>query len=776
MISLGRDRVRFVGNKQRKGQMESLSNWGETLTASGIDKLVIHLRAIRKKIEKGVAGKAFALLSPITHLPPQQVAACSIRTVIDSLSACNTLHSVAMDISEKLWIETMLDRATKDELFMFRRGRSRKTQKLSLLRRFRHSDDWNVKERMASGTFLVQLIAKETGLIEIVLDNSYQPPRRVIKATDECMAWINDVKEAQEMMTPNYLPTLIPPRDWTTPLEGGYHKKLPLTLLKSNSELVAEHCSGDEMFIQAANIHQSVAWKVNTQILEHQEHAYDLNLEIGCLLPRNGYSVPAYPKHQPEDHPDVAVWKAKAKAIHERNDRTKSARIGIAKTLWVARRFKDEEQLFFPMSLDWRGRYYYRPPYLNPQGNDVSRSLLLFANPQPIETEADADWLRIHGANLYGLKSNFQTRIDWVNEHEQLITGAGTDPWLSPEFWMRADKPWCFLAFCCEYKSFKSHGLGYKSSLPIMLDCTASGIQHFAGLLKSEELGKHVNLFDDDQPQDIYGHVITKVNEQLRIEEDERAGKWLTLQPDRSLAKPAVMTCPYSATRTAFFYYCHEWAQKRARDLFGSGAWTTQTGSMTTMHYMAGILHKQTTELIKPAVQAMEWFKKVGRVAGKQNTSLNWISPSGLFVHQEYKNTRKTRIRLRYLSDVHLDIGAQINEWDLDSKRMGNALSPNVLHSLDSSHMALTTVNARIKYNITNIGGVHDCFVSSPGEMSKLRDCVRESFADMYSVNWFEKITNTLIQQLPRGSDLPPKPKQGNLDLSVVKTSNYFIT
>ena len=92
MLTLGSDRVRLLSNRRKQGQMESLSKWGEALTAHGIDQIVIHLRAIRKKIEKGVAGKSFALLLPITHLPPQQVAACALRTVIDSLSACPTLH------------------------------------------------------------------------------------------------------------------------------------------------------------------------------------------------------------------------------------------------------------------------------------------------------------------------------------------------------------------------------------------------------------------------------------------------------------------------------------------------------------------------------------------------------------------------------------------------------------------------------------------------------------------------------------------------------------
>ena len=776
MLTLGCDRVRLMTHNQQQKKMESLSKWGEALSAYGVDQIIIHLRAVRKRIESGKAGVSFAQLSPITHLPPQQVAAASIRTVIDSLSACPTLHSVAMDIADKLWIETMLDRATKHELIKFKRGRSRKAHKMAAIRRMKETEIWTPKERIASGLFLVQLIAKETGLIQIVREDLPHKKQRVVKATDECMAWINDVKEQQELMTPNYLPMVIPPKPWTSPSEGGYHTKLPLKLFKSNNDLIEADCKGDEPYLQAANIHQSVPWKVNTWMLEQVEHAYDNNLEIGRLLPRDGWPIPPYPKHLDEEDPGVTKWRRTCKTLHEKNERTRNTRIANAKILWVARRFQEEEEIFFPTSMDFRGRYYYRPPYLNPQGNDVSRSLLLFSKGTEILNEEHLNWLKIHGANLYGLKSDWQTRIDWVLEREQLIGVSGNEPWINSEFWMRADKPWSFLAFCHEYSNFKREGWGYKTSLPIMLDCTCSGIQHYAALLRNKSMASMVNLAPSDKPQDIYATVITKVNESLRDCTDDRARKWTMLQPDRSLAKPCVMTTPYAASRTAFYYYAYDWAQKRAKDLFGNGSWTVQKGCMTTMHFMANILHKEATALIGPAVNAMKYFKAIGQRAGKEDKPLQWRSPSGLLVQQLYQNQRESRIRLRYLSDISLDIRTRVETVGLDNNRMGNALSANILHSFDSSHMALATIHARNKDPLLNIGGVHDCFATTPAEMSTLRDSVRQTFADLYSTDWLTQIKSQLENQIQDKKDLPPEPQLGELDPTITRSSNYFIT
>ncbi len=76
-----------------------------------------------------------------------------------------------MDVADKLWIETMLDRATTKELFRFKKGRSRQAHKMAAIRRMQQTEIWTSREKIASGLFLVNLIAKETGLIQIVRED-----------------------------------------------------------------------------------------------------------------------------------------------------------------------------------------------------------------------------------------------------------------------------------------------------------------------------------------------------------------------------------------------------------------------------------------------------------------------------------------------------------------------------------------------------------------------------------------------------------------------------
>ncbi|MDO3385991.1 hypothetical protein QWI17_09095, partial [Gilvimarinus sp. SDUM040013] len=75
------------------------------------------------------------------------------------------------------------------------------------------------------------------------------------------------------------------------------------------------------------------------------------------------------------------------------------------------------------------------------------------------------------------------------------------------------DKPWQFLAFCLEWKGYCEHGDRFVSKLPIAMDGSCSGIQHFSAMLRDEVGGAAVNLVPSDLPADVYGLVAKKVIE-----------------------------------------------------------------------------------------------------------------------------------------------------------------------------------------------------------------------------------------------------------------------
>ena len=63
-----------------------------------------------------------------------------------------------------------------------------------------------------------------------------------------------------------------------------------------------------------------------------------------------------------------------------------------ASRLQVAEKFKDEPMIWFPHTIDFRGRAYPLPPHLNHLGSDTSRGMLHFAEGRALG-EHGLDWL-----------------------------------------------------------------------------------------------------------------------------------------------------------------------------------------------------------------------------------------------------------------------------------------------------------------------------------------------------------------------------------------------
>src|ERR1019366_7718645 len=92
------------------------------------------------------------------------------------------------------------------------------------------------------------------------------------------------------------------------------------------------------------------------------------------------------------------AWKRQKTQTVSSNNRVRQRRVGLLKTLSTARTLREESRVYFPYSLDFRGRMYPIANYLTPQGDDLSRSLLKFAEGKVLDQDG-ITWLAIHGAN-----------------------------------------------------------------------------------------------------------------------------------------------------------------------------------------------------------------------------------------------------------------------------------------------------------------------------------------------------------------------------------------
>ena len=223
--------------------------------------------------------------------------------------------------------------------------------------------------------------------------------------------------------------------------------------------------------------------------------------------------------------------------------------------------------------MDFRGRAYPIPPHLSNVGSDLCRGVLMFAESKPLG-ERGLYWLKVHLANFAGAdKMRFDDRANFVDERMEQVRESVRDPFAGERWWMSLEDPFQGLATAREIVSAIDSGdpSSYMCSLPVHMDGSCNGLQHYAALGRDSVGGKAVNLCAMDDPQDVYigvmHEVIRRVSEEAARDLDfetsdvnsltakqrtelatNRAAKLVDGLIDRGVVKRTVMTSVYGVT------------------------------------------------------------------------------------------------------------------------------------------------------------------------------------------------------------------------------------
>lgn len=86
----------------------------------------------------------------------------------------------------------------------------------------------------------------------------------------------------------------------------------------------------------------------------------------------------------------------------------------------------------------------------------------------------------------------------------------------------------------------------------------------------------------------------------------------------------------------------------------------------------------------------------IGDCAGliaKQGKPVTWVTPLGLPIVQPYRSTRHKQIVSTALQQVVI-VKDNHDDLPVNSRKHRTAFPPNYVHSLDSTHMMLTTLES----------------------------------------------------------------------------------
>lgn len=660
---------------------------------------------------------------------------------------------------------------------------------------------WEQAERLRFGISLVHMAVEETGFAEITLPpGAKRDSPQVIIPTTKVADWLEAAHRSMEVTSPMYPPMIVRPIPRSAPTGGGYLTSgLATTLIKTRNKGYLEELEHIDMPLvyQAVNALQDTRWGINKGVLRVARAVWDEGGRIGGLPSRDPLPLPHrdFPEDLPGTDERVRIWKRKASAIYEKNIRSTSKRISTEEKLRMAERFAENESLHFVYTLDWRGRIYPLATHLSPQGDDLSKSLLQFAEGHPLG-ETGAYWLAVHGANSYGVdKVPFDERVQWVLDHQDQILESAMNPLDGSRWWADGGSAWQFLAFCFEWAGCGLQGDSYVSHLPVSWDGACNGLQNYSAMLRDEVGGKSVGLVPGERPADIYTEVkkasqalIDALAENGTPEQKALAKKWVGGKLERRHTKTNTMTVPYSVSRYGMsdqlmeeFKKIEEELEEELSRVTGERAAAVRKRldevkalTLSDAAFVAGCNYQAIGEVVVAARRAMDWLKEVSKVVASDGLPVAWVTPSGLPVLQNYKE--------HIGKEADFQVGGKRYRMiltregtRLNGRKQQAGIAPNFIHSLDASHL-MKTIDRCLRAGIKDFAMVHDSYGCHAAHAEELSYQLRAAFVEQYEGDVLGDFAKQLAENLPPelAEKLPPRPPMGSLDLSKVIESDYF--
>lgn len=736
-----------------------------------------------------------------------------IRTVVD----CLTTHVREATVANRIGggIESELKfrhfKRTNPALFekVFRDTKKREPnmdrREAILKHAMRHDDTgkastwqaWSTEDKMRIGGVVLNVIYRSTDIVKVDTLHSGRGVGKANKVnmlspTDTTLKLMDDREIRSGVCFPVFLPAVCPPKEWESPLAGAYYSAFealaPVRMIKTPMRpsgalyLKEMHARRQEMPLvyRAINGVQNTAWRINKPLHDVMRHAWEkTSLGIGKLPVRTDmatlhehFPLEPYDESLKDDPEKYLKWKRRRNKIYKARVVQMSHVLQSGRMMILADKFRDEAEIYFPMQLDFRARMYAMPSFLSPQGTDCAKGLLTFAKGCRLGASG-WKWLHIHVASMAGEdKIGFDEREAWTVSNYHWIVDCVKQPF-EHRRWMEMDKPWQFLAGAIELVAAVESGdyENYVSSLPVTVDGTCNGLQHFSAMLLDTAGAISVNLAPSDKPNDIYQIVADKVAAKFKTLDDPLAQAWLSWGFDRKATKRAVMILPYSGTLHAAKDYILEYVTERAeKDP------TPWEDDFAASRFFATHVWDEIGKTIKSAGLVMSWLKLVAEAVTKAGLPLRWRTPLNFLVEQDNRKTSTHRVELAIGCGMRFQPFVREDTEELDGKAQKLGVSPNFIHSLDAVCLMLT-VNRALDEGITSFALVHDSYGVVAGQMDTLFVGLRQAFVDIYQTDVMREFavyaTKDLAPEVQQQL-LAAMPTKGTFNLESVKDSKYF--
>ncbi|KAI9874259.1 MAG: DNA-directed RNA polymerase [Pleopsidium flavum] len=777
-----------------------------------VDKAEADVQPVR-----GEADQERCLYGPfLRFLSPEKLAAVTILSVMNQICAlgadrgiklAHIIIQVGTAVQDESFAEMVMDRSG-DDIWRGLSSADRQYKLAYLIKRHQYSEPllkmmsqsivskqphgnrhWPATVRAKVGAVLMSSLIKaakmeirrehpETG--EKIIQRQpvfyhsyqYQVGKRVgvVRLNSEMVKKLS--KEPLSGLVAKHLPMVVEPRPWKSVDEGGYLTSSVQAMRIKNGDIqqrqYAEAATekGDmEQVFSGLDVLAKTSWKINRGVFNVMLDAWNSGEAIANLPPEKPDIV--YPR-EPEASDDPMArkrWMREIKMAENEKSGLHSQRCFQNFQLEIARAFL-HQTFYFPHNVDFRGRAYPIPPYLNHMGADNSRGLLMFAKGKQLDA-VGLTWLKVHLSNVYGFdKASFQERQDFTMEHLTDIYDSATNPLNGRRWWLKAEDPWQCLAACIELKNAldSPDPTRFISHLAIHQDGTCNGLQHYAALGGDSLGARQVNLEPGDRPSDIYTAVAEMIKEEISEEaaQGKEVAKVLEGNISRKVVKATVMTNVYGVTYTG----ARRQVRKQLEDIMPNLSYSGGIHHGVTSAYVAAKIFKSLSTMFNGAHDIQYWlgecanrisqaltpeqvnqleleadgqaapnpkYLQRGQESDKVDhaqfkSSVVWTTPLRMPVVQPYRKsaTRSVDTNLQRVSIVQPAISDPVNK-----RKQLQGFPPNFIHSLDATHMLLSALKCD-EVGLT-FAAVHDSFWTHASDVDTMNRILRDAFIRMHS-------------------------------------------
>ena len=577
------------------------------------------------------------------------------------------------------------------------------------------------------------------------------------------------------------LPMVCKPRPWKGLYEGGFLQSQGSFLRVKNNEVAqrdygeaaAQRGDLDQVFA-GVDVLGRTAWRINRDVFNVMLEAWNSGQELANLPPAEKVFPKIEKPSDPSDREARLKWYYAVREIENEKSGLHSNRCFQNFQMEIAKSYLNEI-FYLPHNIDFRGRAYPIPPYLNQMGADNCRGLLLFDKGRQLGPRG-LRWLKIHLANVYGYdKASLSDRENFPMAHYDDVVDSVNNPLGGRRWWLTAEDPWQCLATCIELKNALDlpDPTQFVSHLPIHQDGSCNGLQHYAALGGDIAGAKQVNLEPGDRPADVYTGVAELVKAEIKEDaaQGDELAQVLVGKVSRKIVKQTVMTNVYGVT----FLGAIRQVRKQVDDLLPefknadpprSGAAATYIarkifkalGAMFSgahdIQYWLGDCANRISSSLSPAqlqqiadseaktsapskvkagsasIAPRKSKKKADGIAlaSTFRSSVIWTTPLKLPVVQPYRTSKGQRIKtnMQDITIVEPTIADSVNK-----RKQLQAFPPNFIHSLDATHMILSALQCDER-GLT-FSAVHDSFWTHAADVDTLNTVLRDAFIRMHS-------------------------------------------